>query len=63
MKKFAMAAAIVLAMSAAAWAQNYDAAYGFGDARVTAVNAPGGDYIQCDPRNPSSPVRCKADGW
>ena len=27
------------------------------------ANAPGGAYIQCDPRNPSSPVRCTADGW
>lgn len=34
----------------------------FGGA-VTLVNAPGGAYIQCDPRNPSSPVRCKPDGW
>ena len=32
---------------------------------TTAVlgNAPGGAYIQCDPRNPSSPVRCTPDGW
>lgn len=32
---------------------------------ATAVfaNAPGGTYIQCDPRNPQSPVRCKPDGW
>lgn len=30
---------------------------------IAAANAPGGAYIQCDPRNPSSPVRCKADGW
>ena len=30
---------------------------------VAAGNAPGGDYIQCDPHNPSSPVRCKADSW
>ena len=27
------------------------------------ANAPGGAYIQCDPRNPSSPVRCTPDGW
>jgi len=27
------------------------------------VNPPGGAYIQCDPRNPSSPVRCSVDGW
>jgi len=30
---------------------------------VIFANAPGGAYIQCDPRNPSSPVRCKPDGW
>ena len=28
-----------------------------------AANPPGGAYIQCDPRNPSSPVRCSPDGW
>jgi len=33
------------------------------DARITRVNAPGGAYIDCDPRNPSSPVRCTPDGW
>ncbi len=27
------------------------------------ANAPGGAYIQCDPRNPSSPIRCTPDGW
>ena len=34
-------------------------------ATITAsrANAPGGAYIQCDPRNPSSPVRCTPDGW
>jgi len=31
--------------------------------RVIYANAPGGAYIDCDPRNPSSPVRCKPDGW
>lgn len=32
---------------------------------TTAVlaNPPGGAYIQCDPRNPASPVRCSTDGW
>jgi hypothetical protein len=30
---------------------------------VTWANAPGGAYIQCDARNPSSPVRCTPDGW
>jgi hypothetical protein len=29
----------------------------------TWANAPGGDYIQCDPRNPNSPIRCTPDGW
>ena len=27
------------------------------------ANPAGGGYIQCDPRNPSSPVRCTPDGW
>ncbi|HTZ00977.1 MAG TPA: hypothetical protein VMC05_01500 [Xanthobacteraceae bacterium] len=27
------------------------------------ANAPGGAYIQCDPGNPSSPVRCSPDSW
>ncbi|MGC2123261.1 MAG: hypothetical protein WA652_10440 [Xanthobacteraceae bacterium] len=27
------------------------------------ANAPGGAYIQCDPNNKSSPVRCTPDGW
>ena len=27
------------------------------------ANPAGGAYIQCDPRNPSSPVRRSADGW
>lgn len=30
---------------------------------VAAANSPGGAYVQCDPHNPSSPVRCKPDGW
>ena len=68
MSRFAIAAALVMAATAAAWASNSHARNGAGgnqpfDARVTLVNAPGGAYIQCDPRNPSSPVRCKADGW
>jgi hypothetical protein len=32
-------------------------------ATITYANAPGGAYIQCDPRNPRSPVRCTPDGW
>jgi hypothetical protein len=32
-------------------------------AKVVRVNAPGGAYIDCDPRNPQSPVRCTPDGW
>jgi len=27
------------------------------------ANPAGGGYIQCDPRNPNSPVRCTPDGW
>ena len=30
---------------------------------VASANPPGGAYIQCDPHNPSSPVRCKPDSW
>jgi hypothetical protein len=29
---------------------------------VSFANSPGGGYIQCDPRNPNSPVRCTPDG-
>jgi hypothetical protein len=65
-----LAAVLLMAATPAALASGrgrnapYDATAGQDlDASVTLVNAPGGDYIQCDPRNPSSPVRCKADGW
>jgi hypothetical protein len=34
-----------------------------GAVTVSYANAPGGAYIQCDPRNPKSPVRCTPDGW
>jgi hypothetical protein len=27
------------------------------------ANPPGGSYIQCDPKNPRSPIRCTPDGW
>jgi hypothetical protein len=30
---------------------------------VVFANPPGGDYIQCDPRVKSSPIRCTPDGW
>ncbi len=30
---------------------------------VSFANPPGGGYIQCDPRNPNSPVRCTPNGW
>jgi len=30
---------------------------------ATFANAPGGAYIQCDPHNPQSPIRCTPDGW
>lgn len=30
---------------------------------AASANPPGGAYIQCDPRNPNSPVRCTPDGW
>lgn len=29
---------------------------------VSFANPPGGGYIQCDPRNPNSPVRCTPNG-
>jgi hypothetical protein len=32
-------------------------------ATASLANAPGGGYIQCDPHNPNSPVRCTTDGW
>jgi hypothetical protein len=32
-------------------------------ATTALANPPGGGYVQCDPRNPSSPVRCTTDGW
>ena len=64
-----LAAAMSVAWSVA-WAPAYgrNARYGFGYGRgfgaaVTLINAPGGAYIQCDPRSPSSPVRCTPDGW
>lgn len=34
-----------------------------GAASTAFANAPGGTYVQCDPHNPNSPVRCKPDGW
>jgi hypothetical protein len=30
---------------------------------ITLANAPGGAYVDCDPRNPNSPIRCTPDGW
>jgi hypothetical protein len=62
--RLGIAAALVMAAISAASAPNDSSGAGqkFG-ARVIFANAPGGDYIQCDPRNPSSPIRCKADGW
>jgi hypothetical protein len=70
MKRLFFAASLLMAATPAALASGhsrsalYDSAAGAGlGAAVTLVNAPGGDYVQCDPRNPSSPVRCKADSW
>ncbi len=67
-KRTLMAASFVIAATAAAWTPNGTPLYDRSDsqsygARVIFANAPGGDYNQCDPRNPSSPVRCKPDGW
>jgi hypothetical protein len=68
MSRVTIAAALVVAATTAAWAPNGDAPNGLANgrdsgARVIFANAPGGAYIQCDPRNPSSPVRCTPDGW
>jgi hypothetical protein len=30
---------------------------------AASANAPGGTYIQCDPHNPASPIRCTSDAW
>jgi hypothetical protein len=30
---------------------------------AVSANAPGGTYIQCDPHNANSPVRCVPDSW
>ena len=58
------------------YAQGYSMPYAYGGgvpatggygqniaARFTPINAPGGAYIDCDPRNPQSPIRCTPDGW
>jgi len=76
MKKIPVVAAIMAAATAQAGAQgrahsrSHDPAEPPGlisgqypGGRVIYANAPGGAYIDCDPRNPSSPVRCKPDGW
>jgi hypothetical protein len=71
MKKLPVAMAFLVAATTASLTQgsgyygpNGSGYYGQGaGARVTLVNAPGGAYIQCDPRNPQSPVRCTPDGW
>jgi hypothetical protein len=70
MRKLVIAGALVVAASSAALASGhgnsvpYSLDYDQGSgAKVTFVNAPGGAYIQCDPNNKSSPVRCKPDGW
>jgi hypothetical protein len=60
--------AILVAASAAAAAQGYDVPSGSGygqgfAAEVSLANAPGGAYIQCDPKSKSSPIRCTPDDW
>jgi hypothetical protein len=45
---------LVLALLASATTATFSYAF---------ANAPGGAYIQCDPRSKSSPVRCTPDGW
>lgn len=59
-------AAAVSAASAPGYGYDVPDGFGYGQgfgARVTLANAPGGAYIQCDPRSKSSPVRCTPDGW
>jgi hypothetical protein len=66
MKGAAIAAALVATAIADARTPRYAMLYDSADSQgpsVVFANAPGGDYIQCDPRNPSSPVRCKPDSW
>ncbi len=70
MRKLVIAGGLVVAASSAALAPGhrnnvpYSLGYDQGSgARMILVNAPGGAYIQCDPNNKSSPVRCKPDGW
>jgi len=67
MKKALIVFGIIATATSAASANGYDAAPSGADrgvnARVMLANAPGGAYIDCDPRNPRSPVRCKPDGW
>jgi len=76
MKKTLIVFGLIVAATTATWARGsgstdprsssgfsaQNGAQGFG-AKVILANAPGGAYIDCDPRNPRSPVRCKPDGW
>jgi hypothetical protein len=65
MKRLLIAAGLLVAAELAP-SYGYYVPSGFGHvfgARVTLANAPGGAYIQCDPRSKSSPVRCTPDGW
>jgi hypothetical protein len=70
MHKLIIAGGLVVAATSAALVPghgnnvSYSLVYDQGSgARVILINAPGGAYIQCDPNNKSSPVRCNADGW
>ena len=60
---------LLAATMSTALAQSYgNVPYGFsynqGDrAKFIRVNAPGGAYVDCNPYNPNSPVRCTPDGW
>jgi hypothetical protein len=57
--KLLIAIGLLAATMSTALAQSYgDVPYGF-----VRVNAPGGAYIDCNPSNPNSPVRCTPDGW
>jgi hypothetical protein len=65
-KRFITVGLLVAAGLAPAYGHYVPYGFGYGQdfgARVTLANAPGGAYVQCDPRSKSSPVRCSPDGW
>jgi hypothetical protein len=57
--KLLIAIGLLAVTISTALARSADVPYGF----VVRVNAPGGAYIDCNPYNPNSPIRCTPDGW